>query len=105
MGQLRQWLARIGLTISAKDKAVPTVRDKIAKAIKKAAPKAKAPKAPKVAPKKAAHAKSSVLAKPARPSTKTRYNAETMRVIREANAGRNLHRYGSVDELFKALGD
>jgi hypothetical protein len=76
--------------------------------IKKAASKKAAPKKP--APQKAAPAKAAL--KPIRGVFKTTkaseakkppFNEETMQVLRDANAGKNLVRFQNLDELFEDL--
>ncbi len=76
--------------------------------IKKAAPKKAASR--KAAPKKAAAAKAALKAiKGVFKTTKVSkakkppFNEETMRVLRDANAGKNLVRFRTLDELFEDL--
>jgi hypothetical protein len=73
-----------------------------AKAAPKAAKAVKATKALKAS--KASEANQlSVRVKPAR-SLKPPYNEETMKVLRDADAGKNLVRYKDLDDLFEDLG-
>jgi hypothetical protein len=68
----------------------------------KAAPKKVAPK--KAAPKKVSKAAKATVAtfkaKASAPS-KDRYNEDTMKVLRDADAGKNLVHYSSLEEMFE----